>query len=973
MKIDVRSAYSKIIIEECDYDPINAVGHACSVCSYKDPGFKHRSKWAQKNMSGIVSVFNSDTYEFPTGLVDRVKWAISKARPDIKIDIIDHRIQKGYEDKFDWTPNRDPRDYQKAACQAILEKKCGVICLPTGSGKTLLAAHAIAEMGVPSVFLVHNIELLYQTYESFKEYLPSTGIGIVGDTVFEPNVVTVATLQTIGKIMSSKDDYRTNDLKNMIKNTRVVFCDEMHHLRAQTVFDTFGAFSEADVRVGLSVHSESYVELIGGPFGTGQHCKIADAFYIASCTDMASHITSDGYEIIDVSGQGIMSRGWTGDKFAWKPIKNFIRHVPASSELPGVRVYGTWLNTTNDHSIYKIVPGGRNIGDTKHQVIVSEASAQDLIIGDVLIGDDGIDWCDRGIDMIDASDRADDSGTLVCVDLTSTNRRALNLDPKAWFRFRNRGQYGHYLSLSIYKQHKNILPKPTRIYSGNSHGGWVDAYIPTVDLAYIMGYFIGDGWIDTNQLCFSICSEDVDAFISKVNSMSWLHCNLTLDKRDGSTQVEINSAILVDIFQSYFGKVNHLTKHIPGECLFSWSYQSRRQLLNGLIDSDGHSAERSRNRKRCYYTTTSYKLVMDILCLLRSIGVSGSTSPKSGPRDGGTVYGRKIIGKHPSYIVTWSTNAMNGKNNGRSGTRSKYCHSNYSFNEVQIKDTGLSVFDSIDYVYDLEMDGHPSFVANGVLVHNSATPYRDDDTDLLIEAALPRMLYMARPKEIIDAGILVPPIIRCEKFDHSKNIIKVICPTKVGKGKCGNVIEFSASFVGHKGYCPKCRKEIDISYNDVYRQLIIDNAERNQMIADSVIRAMDSGSTVAIAISKVEHGKNLLPLIPGAILLISSDSKGDRKRAFTKLKSRELKCMITTLINEGVDVPSLDLIVVVDGAERGMYIQRVGRVMRKDPNRPDKKNGLVLDIADMNCRYLSKHHRNRVKYATDEGYEVLSL
>jgi SNF2 family DNA or RNA helicase len=93
---------------------------------------------------------------------------------------------------------------------------------------------------------------------------------------------------------------------------------------------------------------------------------------------------------------------------------------------------------------------------------------------------------------------------------------------------------------------------------------------------------------------------------------------------------------------------------------------------------------------------------------------------------GGLVRGRRIVGRHRRHQVYWSTNALNGENAGHRGARRGLEWSSGSFNEARVRSNVAA--DRPTYVYDLEMEGHPSFTADGVLVHNSATPvYNNGD------------------------------------------------------------------------------------------------------------------------------------------------------------------------------------------------------------------------------------------------------
>lgn len=145
------------------------------------------------------------------------------------------------------------------------------------------------------------------------------------------------------------------------------------------------------------------------------------------------------------------------------------------------------------------------------------------------------------------------------------------------------------------------------------------------------------------------------------------------------------------------------------------------QLLRGMLDSDG-SIQVRRGKRSCAYATSSHVMARSLLSLLRSIGVSGNITMRAASK-GGVVRGRQIDSGRPSYQVTWSANAMDGLNSGHSGKRTYIDAFRDLCGQGRVREISTPMVGSHGrYVYDLEMDGHPSFSAGGVLAHNSATP-----------------------------------------------------------------------------------------------------------------------------------------------------------------------------------------------------------------------------------------------------------
>ncbi|MGQ9720787.1 MAG: DEAD/DEAH box helicase family protein [Candidatus Jordarchaeum sp.] len=151
------------------------------------------------------------------------------------------------------------RDYQEDALNAWLDAgRRGVIVLPTGAGKTILALKAISLISEPTLIVVPTLDLMdqWQTQLS-KEF--KIKIGLYGGGVHELEPITVATYDTAY--------LRVEKLGN--KFAFVIF-DEVHHLPAPGYIH-IAEMLAAPYRMGLTatyeredgLHSE-LDRLVGG-------------------------------------------------------------------------------------------------------------------------------------------------------------------------------------------------------------------------------------------------------------------------------------------------------------------------------------------------------------------------------------------------------------------------------------------------------------------------------------------------------------------------------------------------------------------------------------------------------------------------------------------------------------------------------------------------------------------------------------
>jgi superfamily II DNA or RNA helicase len=278
---------------------------------------------------------------------------------------------------------------------------------------------------------------------------------------------------------------------------------------------------------------------------------------------------------------------------------------------------------------------------------------------------------------------------------------------------------------------------------------------------------------------------------------------------------------------------------------------------------------------------------------------------------------------------------------------------------------GISETPSNDgYVYDLEMSGHPSFVANGVLVHNSASPWRDDGADLEIDSHFGRKhldaeqvkkIRMRRKKDL-------------ECLDSDK----------------GYIVSISASYLIRKKYLVQPIIYMIVmdgdyasylSYPKVYKRYIVNNTERNNIVKGlcNAISEKEKNS-VLVLVKQILHGKALEKDIEDSMFMSGKLSNKKRKKALDALRNNELKAAIaSSIFDEGLDVKRLNCLVLAgSGKSSTRALQRIGRVIRpfdyEDGTKKEK--AYVFDFIDK-ARYISDHSRERMKiYKEEEEFKV---
>ena len=112
-------------------------------------------------------------------------------------------------------------DYQRPAVEAMADSGSGILQSPCGSGKTQMGIALAAFIGRKALWVTHTQDLLNQSYDRARQYLPADALGkITAGKVQIGSHMTFATVQTLSKL----------DLDRYKYTWDVVIVDECHRL-----------------------------------------------------------------------------------------------------------------------------------------------------------------------------------------------------------------------------------------------------------------------------------------------------------------------------------------------------------------------------------------------------------------------------------------------------------------------------------------------------------------------------------------------------------------------------------------------------------------------------------------------------------------------------------------------------------------------------------------------------------------------
>ena len=223
----------------------------------------------------------------------------------------------------------------------------------------------------------------------------------------------------------------------------------------------------------------------------------------------------------------------------------------------------------------------------------------------------------------------------------------------------------------------------------------------------------------------------------------------------------------------------------------------------------------------------------------------------------------------------------------------------------------------------------------------SATPYRDQGDDILIDACFGKVIEEINASELIKLGFLVKPDIYMVPVKNMYGTLK-----------------------SH-------------AYQEVYKEAIVENSLRNGYIVRITKNMVEQQKMVLILVRQINHGKILEELIPGSSFISGTSSKKKRKEHIAAMKNHEAPVTISTSIfDEGVDVKPLQVMIQAgSGKSMTRALQRVGRVLRpyEYPDGTKKTEATVIDFMD-HCKYMLGHSKKRLKiYQTEPEFNIETL
>ena len=261
------------------------------------------------------------------------------------------------------------------------------------------------------------------------------------------------------------------------------------------------------------------------------------------------------------------------------------------------------------------------------------------------------------------------------------------------------------------------------------------------DLAWFLGLYLGDGYIHDRSGYRSVeiaVDRTDDALVSEICRVGREQFGLDFALgSDGFRLVARGTATLVDFLEENGCGGRSLTKRVP-DWIFGLPIDQRVAFLAGFIDADG-TVRAHRTAKNPVITSGNEALLDDLRELTLLCGIDASAVARfesTHPFDSN----RLVVGYRLHLSGRFDRLPLrSGRKAARLGAR-RYAHVHRTAKGTDFRAhtsdmVGYARVDNIrslgvEPTFDIEVEGHHNFVAEGFVVHNSEVVYHKNREDL---------------------------------------------------------------------------------------------------------------------------------------------------------------------------------------------------------------------------------------------------
>lgn len=234
----------------------------------------------------------------------------------------------------------------------------------------------------------------------------------------------------------------------------------------------------------------------------------------------------------------------------------------------------------------------------------------------------------------------------------------------------------------------------------------------------------------------------------------------------------------------------------------------------------------------------------------------------------------------------------------------------------------------------------------------SATPFRSDRNDSLLQGICGPILYTDMTTDLIPSITFVPTTFKYGQAEGFKKWLR-------------NNPDLSQ----HQ------REMILKKKRSTFLTAVTKKMERNLMIVQRVLADVSRGHVALVLCNRVEHCYTLQTMFEKidvrSLVLEGGVSAKNREKIINSVRAKECKVLLATdVAKEGLDIPSLSSLHLTFATASKIYVQQcVGRILR---NADDKLAPVVHDYIDMTLAESRRTIWSRIRIYNEQGWYMVN-
>lgn len=201
----------------------------------------------------------------------------------------------------------------------------------------------------------------------------------------------------------------------------------------------------------------------------------------------------------------------------------------------------------------------------------------------------------------------------------------------------------------------------------------------------------------------------------------------------------------------------------------------------------------------------------------------------------------------------------------------------------------------------------------------SATPFRENGDDILLEAAFGDQICDISASQLISEGYLVPPKIAFRDI-------------------------------------PPYHKKIPKKWGAVKSSYIVHNEVRNDILIKNALTLLEMGRKPLMLFREHKHGEILRDMLPNDVRIrfaTGNASYEERNKLRADFQGGQVDLLLcSSIFDQGINLPSISSLLLCGGGKsRGKAMQRIGRAIRTAPG---KEDAYIVECFDQ-AHYVKNH------------------